>query len=127
IAHGYRLSRSHSQHRVGPSFRVVAVATGKGGEPTPMDPLTSFPTPVRHRVVAAEGELVLLGPVRQHRPDLRAVIDFALENNVPPIRRPRREIVAPRLVRGLQPSLAGDVHHVDVLPPGIAGTVLAVP
>ena len=70
---------------------------------------------------------MLLGAVGQHRPNLRAVPDLPLEHNVAPIGRPRRKIVAACLMRGLQPALAGDIHHVDVLPAGIAGAVFAVP
>jgi hypothetical protein len=64
---------------------------------------------------------------RKHRPDLRAMPDLPLEHDVPSIRRPRWKVVDAGLVRRLQPVLAGNIHHVDVLPAGIAGTVFAVP
>src|SRR5277367_5406400 len=88
-------------------------------------PVELFLTPVGHRIAAALGETLLFRAIRKHGPDFGSATFFALEYDVPPIRRPGREIL-PSLVMGkLGPTLAGNVHDVDVLPPGRTGAVLA--
>src|SRR5580692_2800464 len=70
---------------------------------------------------------MLFGAVGKHGPYLRSATVLALEHDVPPIRRPRGEILPPRIMRELGPALAGNVHDVDVLTPCGARTILAVP
>src|ERR1017187_8006826 len=87
----------------------------------------SLPTPIRHRVVPGMRQLLLLRSIGNHGPDLRVMADFALEHDVPAIRRPRGKGVVTGFVRQLHPSLAGDVHHVDIMPARRARTVFAIP
>src|SRR5579859_1723458 len=70
---------------------------------------------------------MLFGAVGEHGPDLVVAIDGALEDQVAAVGRPAGEIVAAGVVCELDPTLGGDVHDVDVLPAGSAGTVFAVP
>src|ERR1700733_5827758 len=70
---------------------------------------------------------MLLSAVGKHRPNFRSATVLALEYDVPSIRRPRGEILPPRIMRELGPTLAGNVHYVNVLTPGGARTILAVP
>jgi len=63
----------------------------------------SLPAPVGHEVAAGLRELALIGTVGQHGPDLAMPADGALEDDVAAIGRPRREVVASRLVSDLEP------------------------
>src|ERR1700733_5838916 len=86
-----------------------------------------FSNPVGHRISTALGQPMLLGAIGKHGPYFGPATLFALEYDVPPIRRPGRKIL-PSLVMGeLGPAFAGNVHDVDVLTAWCAGTVLAVP
>ena len=72
-------------------------------------------------------KLLLMRAVGQHHPDLRMPANGSLEHDVAPIRRPRRKIVAARLVGHLQPVHASDFEYINVLPAWVAGPVLAIP
>src|SRR5579863_4315287 len=72
-----------------------------------------FPAPVGHEIAPHVCKLMLLGPIGQHRPDLAMSPDSALKHDMTPVRRPAGKIVAPRIVRKLQPALAGNIHYVD--------------
>ena len=63
---------------------------------------------------------MLFGAVGQHRPDFSVSANGPLEDDVSPIRRPGRKVVAAGFVGDLQPLLAGNIHHVDVLAAGSA-------
>src|SRR3954452_22714799 len=89
--------------------------------------LLLLPAPVGHEIVSHVGQLVLFGAIGKHGPYLRVSANLAFKHDMPPVRRPAWEIIAPRIVRKLQPALAGDVHDVDVLPARRAGAVLPVP
>src|SRR6516162_529563 len=86
-----------------------------------------LPTPVRHVVVSLVSQLLLLGAVGEHGPDLAVTVDLSLKHDVPAIGSKAGKIVATRITGKLQPALAGDVHYVDILPAGRARTVFAVP
>src|ERR1700734_1356939 len=70
---------------------------------------------------------MLLSAVGKHRPNFRSTTVLALEDDVPPIRRPRGEILPPRIMRELGPAFAGNVHDVNVLAPRGSRTIFAVP
>src|SRR4051812_6279462 len=86
-----------------------------------------FPAPVGHEVVAYMGQLVLLGAIGQHCPDLAMSADLSLKDDVPAVWGPGGKIVAAGLMGELQPTLAGDIHDVDVLPARRARPVFAIP
>src|SRR5271165_4066365 len=69
-----------------------------------------FPTPVRLRIVSTKSQLLHFRAVGQHRPDLQAARTVRLKDDVPPIRRPRREIVPPAIMGELHPLFAGHIH-----------------
>lgn len=46
----------------------------------------SLPTPVRHEIVAAVRQRMLLASIGEHRPDLRVPADLTLKHNVPHVR-----------------------------------------
>ena len=70
---------------------------------------------------------MLVGPVRQHRPDVGTPAELPFEHDVAPVRGPEREVIASGVMRQLYPSLGGDVHYIDILPTWRTGTVLAIP
>src|SRR6266568_802950 len=88
-----------------------------------------LPAPVWHVVVAGSRELMLLCPVGEHRPNLRVAADGSFKDDVTPIGRPGREVVAARFMGELEPTqrLAGDVHYINILAAGRARTVFAIP
>src|SRR5690242_9966371 len=90
-------------------------------------PKSLFPAPIRLRVVSRRCQLVLLRAVGQHRPDLIAARTIGLKNNVAPVGRPGREIVSSAIVCQLHELTAGDVHHIDILRPRGARTVVTNP
>lgn len=55
----------------------------------------SLPAPVGHEIVARVSELLLMSAIGDHRPDLSAPIDLALEDDVARIRRPAGKVVVP--------------------------------
>src|SRR5215469_13539066 len=61
-------------------------------------------TPVWLTVPAFAGELLPVGAIGQHAPDLLRSADVGLIDNVPSIRRPGRKIIAPAVVRQLYDS-----------------------
>src|SRR5271165_893933 len=101
-------------------------AHGPGLECETCAPWWLFPAPVGHEVAPAFCELLLLGAVGEHGPDLAFAVDGALEDDVAAVGRPGGEIVGAGVMGKLLPALGGDVHYVDVLTAGRAGTVLAV-
>ena len=83
----------------------------------------SLPTPVGHKVIARVGELMLLGAVGQHGPDLGVTADGAFKDDVASIGRPGGIVVAPGFVGDLEVLLAGDIDDMNVDAAGIAGAV----
>src|SRR5579863_1532756 len=73
-----------------------------------------FPTPIRLRVASSKSQLLNFGAVGQHAPDLQASGAIRLKHDVPIIRRPAWEVVAPPIVRELHPLLAGNVHQIKI-------------
>ncbi len=86
-----------------------------------------FPSPIGLGVASCKSQLAGLGSIRQHHPDLFLARAARLKHNMPPIRRPRRKIVAPAIMCQLHPLLAGDVHQVNVGSAGLTGTIFANP
>src|SRR3569623_216739 len=84
-------------------------------------------TPVGHEVLAGGGELLLLCAVGEHRRDLGFASNGAFEYDVAIVGRPGGEVVAAGLMGELHPAARGDVHEVDVLAAGSAGTIFAIP
>ena len=81
-----------------------------------------LPTPIRLRIAAGKSQLLLMAPVGQHGPDLVAPGTAGLKHQVPPIRRPRREIIPSAVVAQLHPLFAGNIHQVKIFwPPGAPG------
>src|ERR1700683_1269660 len=86
-----------------------------------------FPTPIWLRVTSSKSQLMKLGAVGEHHPEFLFARALGLKDNVGAIRRPRGIIVAPAVMRQLNPLLACDIHQVDIGRAGLAGTVLANP
>src|SRR5580704_2889460 len=88
-----------------------------------------LPTPVWHiGAVASQG--TFLRSVRQHGPDLHvsgASVSGIGVDDVSAVGRPGRKVTATAVVGELDPSLGGDLHHIDVLATGCSGAILAVP
>ena len=92
---------------------------------SPSKPL--LPTPVRLCIPTRRRQLLLITPIRQHRPDLLPTRSAGLKNNMPPIRRPRRKIISTPIMRQLHPLLAGRVHQVNIRCPRSTGPVMSSP
>ena len=88
---------------------------------------TLLPTPVRLCIATCKRQLLLITPIRQHRPYLLPTCSAGLENNMPPIRRPRRKIISSTVVGKLHPLLAGRVHKVNIRCPRSARPVMSSP
>src|SRR5580693_3435965 len=86
-----------------------------------------FPTPVRLRIASRKSQLMELGAIGEHHPDLFLPRPARLKDDVAAVRRPERKIVAPAIVSKLPPLLAGDVHQVNIGGAWIAGTILPRP
>src|ERR1700722_9629751 len=91
------------------------------------DEVRLFPTPVRLRVASGKRQLPKFIPVRQHHPDFFLARAARLEHDMPSVRRPRRRIVAPAVMRKLHPLLAGDIHQVKIERTRISGPVFPYP
>src|SRR5882762_6604880 len=87
----------------------------------------SFPTPIGLCVAALKSQLLHVCAIRQHGPYLVAARTVGLKNNVPSIRRPAGEIIAPGIVRELYPLFAGDDHQVKIVGTRFSRPVLAHP
>src|ERR1035438_472402 len=99
---------------------------------TPMISLRSdevflFPTPIRLGIASSKSQLLQLGSIGQHGPNLFFARTARLKHNMPPIRRPRRKIIAPTIVRQLDPLLTRNVHQVEVRRSRFTGSVLPNP
>lgn len=68
-------------------------------------------------------QLLLICAISKHRPNLM----IPLKDDVPPVRRPGREIIGPIAMRQLNPLQAGDVHEINVLPTEHARAIVAIP
>ena len=88
---------------------------------------TLLPTPIRLRIATRKRQLLLITPIRQHRPDLLPTRSAGLKNNMPPIRRPRRKIISSAVVSQLHPLLAGRVHQVNIRCPRSTRPVMSSP
>src|ERR1700722_2341609 len=86
-----------------------------------------FPTPIRLRIASRKSQLLKLGAVRQHGPNLFLAGAAGLKHNMPIIRRPGRKIVAPAIVRQLHPLLTGNVHQINVRRSRLTRPILADP
>src|SRR5271165_399962 len=86
-----------------------------------------FPTPVWLRVASCKSQLVQLGAVGEHHPDFFLPGAHGLKNDVAAVRRPRRRIVTPAVVRELNPLFAGDIHQINVRRTGLAWSILTNP
>src|SRR5436309_340858 len=95
--------------------------------PTPISQCALLPTPIWLRIVAAEGQLLHLGAVREHRPNLFRSGTARLKDDMSAIRGPGWEIVATAIVRKLHPLLAGEIHQVDIIGARRSRTVLPEP
>src|ERR1700722_3633589 len=108
-------------------FRSPGLFPIRGGVQQLDNKTELFPTPIGHRISAALGEAMLFGAIGKHGPYFGSATVLALEYDVPPIRRPRGEILPPRIVRELGPPLAGDIHDVDVLSSRCTRAIFAIP
>ena len=88
---------------------------------------TLLPTPVRLRIATRKRQLLLITPIRQHRPYLLPTRSAGLENNMPPIRRPRRKIISTPIMSQLNPLLAGRVHQINIRCPRSTRPVMSSP
>nr|UXE45679.1 hypothetical protein Hi04_10k_c5190_00017 [uncultured bacterium] len=86
-----------------------------------------FPTPVRLRIVSCKRQLLNLGAIRQHGPDLQTSRPVRLKHKMAIIRRPRGKVVAAAIVRQLHPLLAGNIHQVNIGRAWLAGAIFANP
>src|SRR5580692_3888095 len=86
-----------------------------------------FPTPVWLSITSSKSQLMKLGSIGEHHPEFLFARTFGLKDYVAAIGRPRRIIVAPAVVRKLNPLFAGDIHQVNIGRAGLARTILANP
>src|ERR1700722_2257487 len=91
------------------------------------DEVHLFPTPVRLRVASSERQLPKFSPIRQHHPDFFFARPARLEHDMPPVRSPRRRIVAPAVMRELHPLFAGDIHQVKIERARISRPIFPLP
>ena len=73
------------------------------------------------------GKLPFLLGFKIVHPDLPIPFGSSAIGNFHTIGRPARKIVAARVVRQLNPLLAGDVHQIKLVGTGFSGSVLAHP
>src|SRR5437879_2039785 len=95
-------------------FTFIPPYDPKGSPPGSDEASLLFPTPIGLGVASCKSQLLNFGAVGQHSPDFFLARAARLKHDVAPIRRPRRKIVAPAVVRKLDPLLAGDIHQIDV-------------
>src|ERR1035441_3159428 len=70
---------------------------------------------------------MLLSTIRQHGPDLILPSGSSLKYEMTAIRRPAWKIVAPGVMRQLNPLQRRNVHHINVLPTWCSRAVFAIP
>src|SRR6516162_8505820 len=86
-----------------------------------------LPAPVGLRIAATESQLLDLGSIRQHGPDLFRSRTARLKHDMAPVRRPAREVVAPAIVSQLDPLFTRDIHQINIVRTGRSRSVFAKP
>src|SRR5271157_6247414 len=87
-------------------------------------PLRLLETPVGLGVFTARRQLPDLASIGEHGIDLDPAAAIRLKHDMPPVGRPRWEVVAPAVMRQLRPLFAGDIHHVDVARARLSWTIV---